>query len=708
MTKKKLIFFTCFLFFRLSFCLSQIDTLNYFNLSIEELMNLNVYSASKKNQNIMEAPAILSIVPKKDMDKMGLSSLIDVLKFVPGIETSMGSDGSYRLAIRGNRKEGNILLLINGQTVNDFYHGKAIFDLPLAFIEKIEIIRGPGSALFGSNAVAGVINIFLVEETGISAIVGLGNAFGLNGTYFVKKEKWKLALSSGYQQADGQNQYIDSDAGNKKGNTWDLTYDSLRQKTSRWHKDAYFNLNLSASGFKFYSNSFYRNFSDWSGSQYIVTKGTDMKSFQNMTGFSYEYKANDFITLVPKIYSSFIQRDDLFQETPEGYFSATSNDTFVDGKKKTEFYQSKTIGAELDLYIKLNEHLNILTGNVFENLSLNNYNVQRNYQIVGDLYKKSFGNYDNISLNQNNKSRFVFAYFLQADYKYKNLNLTLGLRYDDYSDFGSSLNPRIGINYKIAKNLRLKGLYGKAFRAPTFQELYDNSTIGNQYGIKGNDTLRPETIQTSELGLEFKMSKLILKYNVFYIDNQNLIRVYDPHGGGSIGVFQNIGRTKTYGHEFELVADVHKNIQFFANFSQFLIDFRWNEENVSKADVAFLAKQENYYWQLLNMPTIRINSGVTLTFKNISFFTGYNFGNKSENNHRFYLEKGSFVAIPAYHQFSFNLTWKAKDWMSIRLVAYNIGVKYSDPEESTNIDVFGQKGLIQPSSVYQLGINFKL
>ena len=190
MIKKSFLFFIYLLLFDgFSFYAQQADTTNLFNLSIEELMNLSVYSASRKQQNIMEAPAILSIVPKKDCDKYSLFSLIDVLKFVPGIETSLGSDGSYRLAIRGNRKNGNILFLINGQQVNDFYNGKPLFDFPLALIEKIEIIRGPGSALFGSNAVAGVINIFLIEENSISILSGNSNTIGFNGSGILKKEK---------------------------------------------------------------------------------------------------------------------------------------------------------------------------------------------------------------------------------------------------------------------------------------------------------------------------------------------------------------------------------------------------------------------------------------------------------------------------------------------------------------------------------------
>jgi outer membrane receptor for ferrienterochelin and colicins len=686
---------------------SQIDTTNYFNLSIEELMNLNVYSASKKTQNIMEAPATMSVIQRKEMDKMGVNNLIDVLKYVPGIETSMGPEGTYRISLRGNRKEGNILLLINGQQVNDFYNGRAIFDLPIAMIEKIEIIRGPGSALFGSNAVAGVINIFLIEETSLNAFVGTHNTYGVSGSYYKKEEKYKFSVSGGYQQSDGNPVLIETDAGNFIGNTWSLTYDSLRQKTNRWNKDAYTNLNLTLGKFSIYSNTFIRDRSDLAGHLYIVAPGSKLSSIQNMTGLSYEFKANDFITFVPKIYHNYIIKDNLIQETPKNYVSNISGDVFSNGKIKTETYHSQTIGGELDMYIKINEKWNVLTGNIYEEIDLTRYKVARNYQIVGDVYKENLGNYDNINFVQNNKKRYVFAYFLQADYHHKNLDLTLGLRYDDYSDFGSSLNPRMGLNYKITENLRVKGLYGKAFRAPTFQELYDNTTIGNQYGVNGNDSLRPEIIHSFELGLEYQLKKMIIKYNVYYILNNNLIRVYDPHGGGSVGVFQNIGNTKTHGHELEITYNVLNNLQFYTNFSQFLADFRWNKEKISNADYAFYEKQDFYYQQLFNIPRIRINTGLTFTYHNFSIFSGVNFGNKSFNNHRFYLEEGSYVEIPSYYQFNFNVTWLIKDMIQLKLSAFNIGTKYSDPEESTNIDVYGRKGLIQPGPIYQIGLTVK-
>lgn len=686
---------------------SQVDSTQYFNLSIEELMNLEVYSASKKKENIMEAPSIITIVPKKDIEKMGVYSLIDVLKYVPGFETSMGSDGNYRVSIRGNRNDGNILVLINGQPTNNFYNGRSVFDFPLALIEKIEIIRGPGSALFGTNAVAGVIHLFLIEENVIGAFGGLNNTFGIYSGAAIKKKEFTFSISGLYQQSDGSKATIEQDAGDKPGNTWNLTYDSLKSSTSRWNKDGLLNVDFYNKKFKVYSHIMYHSNSDYAGNLYILSPGTVNKQFQNISGVSFSHKINEVISVVPKFYYSYLTNDNLFQERPSGYISNISNDTFVDGRKKRESYLTQTFGAEMDFYIKLNERWNLLSGNVFEEIRLNTYDVSRNYKIVGDEYLGSFGNYDNIKLNQKNKRRFIFAYFIQADYSYDKIDLTIGLRYDDYNDFGSSLNPRMGINYKFNENIRLKGLYGKAFRAPTFKELYDNTNIGNEYGVKGNDTLKPESIQTFELALEGTFKKFVVRYNGFYNYNTNLIRIYDPHGSGSIGVFQNIGVTKTYGHELEINWSVNKHFDFYFNFCQFLMDFRWTKENVNEADYEFYEKLDIYYQQMFNIPRIRINSGLHFHLNKFSLFAGLNYGGASFNNHRFYLEKSDLVEIPPYLQANFNLTYAITSQFTAKLMVQNLGKKYTDPDESTNIDVFGGKGLIQANPEYFLSLIFK-
>jgi outer membrane cobalamin receptor len=707
--KNKHILILCYLFFISFTAISQkkdtINVLKLTELSFDELLNMEVFTASKKSQKISEAPAIISVITRQDIEKMGVTSLIDVFKYVPGIETSMGPDGKYRLSIRGTRKEGNILMLIDGRQMNDFYNGKAIFDLPLDFIDRIEIVRGPGSALYGSNAIAGVINIFTIKTKSISASGGTNNTFSGNINYNITKEKIEMNVSGGYVQSDGANAKIDRD--DAYLNKWSLTYNGLNYKTQRWIKDAYINTNFKAGNFKFNLFGISRKQGSYAGPLYIATPGSNLKTNQLTGALSYDFNIKDIVTITPKIYTNIVNRDFLDQETPDNYQSVTSGNIFTGGKKTHEKYTGITYGGELCINIKVNEYFNISTGNVIETMTLPKYDLERNYKIVGDEYKSTFGNYDSISLTQKNKQRNISATFLQGDYKWKKINITAGIRYDNYSDFGQSINPRLGITYNASKLIRFKGLYGRAFRAPTFQELYDNTTLGNQYGVKGNQNLKPETIQTIELGTEFTYKKIILRYNVFYNMNRNAINIYDSRGSGSIGFYENIGNITTFGHEAEAIVIINKNINFFSNFSQYVSEFEWNTETIRKADVTYFNKQSQCNKQLKNIPNIRSNAGFSIGFYKFTVFAGLNYGSASGNNKRFYLEENHFVKIPAYLQGNFKIIYNMSAHFKIKLAANNLGKKYSDPDESTNIATFGAKGLAQPSETVLLELTYK-
>lgn len=687
---------------------AQQDTLlktsGLLEFSLEELMNINVYTASKRFQKASDAPAIISVVTHEDIKRMGVTSLLDVLKYVPGIEISIGSDGDYRLSIRGTRKEGNILLLINGHHMNDFYDGKNIYNLSAEFIEKIEIVRGPSSALFGNNAVAGVINVFTVKEKKISASIGTNSLLSGNVNYYIEKNKIKWDVSTGYTQGNGPNAMIEEDAA--KLQSWSLTYGPLAYETRRWNKDAYICTNLSFDNLKISLFNINQRHGDWAGIQFMTTPDSKAKTNQIISNVSYDLKVNPGLTITPKFYSSSVNHDHLYYESPVNYVSVISGDRFTNGKQIHEKYIARSYGAEIAISLEINEHFDVLTGNIYEYQFMPSFELNRNYKIVGDIYKEEFGNYDNIFLGQKEKHRKIFAYYIQGNYQWKKLNITGGLRYDDYNDFGQSLNPRFGITYAASKVISFKGLYGKAFRAPTFQELYDNSSLGNVYGVKGNEKLQPENIQTSELGAEYNYKKIVLRYNIFYNFLSNLIRIYDPHGNGSIGSYENIGNITTYGNEAEAILILTPKINFFVNYSQFISEFKWNEKVVRRSDLIYLEKQSSCDKRLKNSPTLRLNAGFNIKLYKFMVFAGLNYGGESENNKRFYLEADRHAKIPSYLQGNFSIAYTLKKFQ-FRIAANNIGKKYSDPDESTNISAFGLKGLIQPTETFLLSVSYK-
>lgn len=673
-------------------------------LSIEELLNIEVVSSTKKMQAVSEAPSIISAIQLQQLKNIGAVTLIDALKFIPSVEVSMGIDGFYRLSIRGTRKEGNILLLIDGQGMNDFYNGRAIFDLPIDFIDRVEIIRGPGSSIYGSNAMVGVINVITIKNNSFSVGGGINSTLKVGANFYKETNKLKLAISAGGQTSKGANAVIDTDK--VKDLTWSLTNADKKFRTNRWNNDGYINLNLDYNNLHFKLFDFARQQGMWAGPLYITTNNSKLFTNQFMTSVSYDYKISDNVIITPKLYSNVNQHDFLSQETPKEYMSL-SGDIFADGKKTRETYLGKTYGLETNILIMANDNLDLSFGTLFEDLHVAKYNLTRNYQIVGDYNKVKFGNYDNIQFDQKDKRRFISGYTFQGNYKLNNFSLTAGIRFDDYSDFGQSFNPRIGITYKPFKFYSVKGLYGRAFRAPTFNELYDNTTLGNQYGVRGNTNLKPETINTIEFSNEFNCKLFIIKYNIFYIQNSNLISIYDPHGGGSIGVYNNIGNQTTYGHEVEIDIKATKNLFVTANYSHYQALFSWNANNVTTADYKFFEKQPKELKALTNAPNLRLNLGITYHIKKLEAFIGANYGNQSYNNNRFYLEQDHYAHIPQYIQASGNIKYNISKNFSANINFSNFGKKYSDPEESTNIDAFGTKGLIQPSETVLLNVTYK-
>jgi len=485
------------------------------DLSLEELMNLTIYSASKKVERLNAAPAIATVLTKNDLVYYAGLTLVDVLKYVPGVEVSMSSEGFYRVSIRGTRKEGNILFLIDGKQQNDFYNGRALFDIPVSMIDHIEIVRGPGSALYGTNAVAGVINVYMIQASSVTAAISAEGAVNLTTNYFVEKNQSNFAFSAAYVQNNTPSSIINRDK--EYDQTWSLTYDSTDYKTQRWNKDLLFNVSTKIKDFHFDAYSIYRVQGAYVGPLYVAAPDSKLISNQVASSSYYNFSVSDNVVIPPKIYFNCNSHNFSNQETPDGYVSSQSGNFFADGKISKEHYDGFTYGTQLDISIRVNEHFDLLVGNVYENMVLKNYSLERNYKIVSDENMVAFGNYDDLKYDQQGKRRNLMATYLQGNYHYKNWNVTGGLRYDNYSDFGQSMNPRIGVNYKAGKYFRIKSLIGKAFRAPTFLELYDNTSIGNEYGVRGNLNLEPETITSYELGAEFNIKPLFIKYNLFYI-----------------------------------------------------------------------------------------------------------------------------------------------------------------------------------------------
>ncbi len=719
--------------------ISNIDTTGkIFNLSLDELMNLKITTASKKEELVSESPSIVSAISREEIEKMAVTSLIDVLKFIPGVEVSMGPNGHYRLAIRGVRKDGNILMLIDGHHINDFYNGRAIYDFPTAFIEQVEVIRGPGSALFGTNAVSGVINIITRSpgNNNMEFLTGNNSSYSSSVNYSKNlSESTLFSFSTGYWNTEGANTEPRSDL-HEMENWVNYSIPVGELSSNRWRKDFFLNTRFKHKNLNFSLFNISRQQGSWVGPLNELATNSHFLNHQMIADLSYKLELTEKLTITPKIYSDYVNHNYLLQERPEGFVGKTGQ-TFTDGMFTHNVYQNQTLGGEVQINFDPTDKINLIGGSVLEYLSLNQFDIERNYSIPQELYygdslglnsvqgHQGFANHDQVQLSQRGQNRSILASFVQGNISGKAYSLTVGGRFDSYSDFGSTINPRLGlvlkpndwIKKKFMEGFYLKVLFGSAFRAPTFKELYDQTSIASS-AIYGNSSLRPERVRSREIAIEYRKKEYQIRFNLFSNNSFDIIEGYDPAGSGSIARFENVGSTSSSGFEIEAALRLYKRFNIKSNYSIFQRKFLWDQNLTTVSIYNFLIENPNNQW-LTNSPLNRLNLSLDYTTNKIQIFTGFNYGSQARANKRSQIEASRITKIPPYLQGNASIRYKFGTQFSLQASINNVGLrvptingdlfsetsgstKYTDPHSDTNIWALGSGGMAQPLSTILL------
>src|ERR1700757_1943534 len=237
------------------------DSLNYYDMTIEQLLSLKAHGvpseleklinslisvASKKPLNVRESPSIVTLVTAEEIKNSGARDLIDVLRLVPGVDFGVDVQGVVGIGMRGNwAHEGKVLILLDGQEMNEILYATTQFGnhFPIDQIKKIEIIRGPGSAIYGGYAEYGVINIITKQGGDINGISASG-IYGVTEKDFMRRN---INVSAGKKIKDfewslsgmyGQGQRSDRDYTDIYGNTYNMAGNS-------YLNPAYANLGMS-------------------------------------------------------------------------------------------------------------------------------------------------------------------------------------------------------------------------------------------------------------------------------------------------------------------------------------------------------------------------------------------------------------------------------------------------------------------------------
>lgn len=519
-----------------SISLAEDKTDSLLDLSWEELTQVKVIIATGSEQPIHKASATVTVINADDIKKTGATNLADILESVPGVHIKYDSFGSRPLIHMRGANSHQTLLMVNGNPMKDLVWAFGAFwkGIPASAIARVEVIRGPGSALYGADAVAGVINVITKTAAGIKQTeMGMRAASFDTQTAFIQSGgEWyghKLGITAEFSTTDGYDPRIDQDASGFAGKAqygWDNQ--DIRFSIAREH-------------FQFLAS--YMSHDDLEtgmtggGNLDPVTSADDerydLDLIYNNQEFSQDWGLEFKLHYQDLNYSS----GDGFREThPDVTYTVGKLNHISSSERQARF---ESIGQ----YSGISDH-SIRIGAGYNWQDLYEVKQQTNYPAT-----------DNFSPEE---SREIYYLFVQDVWSFANdWELTIGARYDHYSDFGGTVNPRLALVWQSSENLTTKFLYGQAFRAPSFQELYFDTSRS-----RSNPNLDPEESETLELAFSYAALKnLQLGLNIYQLEITNNI------SKDSSGRYQNTGRHKIHGVEIELDWQIIDNLTFSGNYA---------------------------------------------------------------------------------------------------------------------------------------------
>jgi len=475
-------------------------------LDLEQLLQVQVATVSAASgfeQKITEAPSSISIVSSEEIKRYGYRTLADILQSLQGFNVSNDRNTAF-LGTRGvslGDFNSRILLLVDGHRVNNnITDGAAIgtdFILDIDLIDRVEVIRGPGSVLYGNNAFFGVINIITRKASLVDGVEASGE-YGSFNTYKARASVGKsftngmaFLLSGTYYQSDGPDQLYFPDfdqrisanfaaanngvAQNMNGNSYESVFGSLSYKDlilegAYIHRE---NVNPTAQNFTTFNDP--RN------------RMVDERGYLDLK-FTHELPWE--LDLTARLYYDWNQ---LKTDEPFG------KDIFH------EVTGGEWFGSEVQLSKRLWEKHTVSVGAEYRD----------------DYNQYDDGVYPGVPIPNKTGNRQSHGVYAQGDFALRSdLRLNAGVRYDKYGDFDSTWSPRVALNYTPFKQSTFKAIFGTAFRDPNFQELSDTRF----------QNIHPEQITSYELVYEQGFGQhLRSSVSGFYNQMDNLILFRDGH-----------------------------------------------------------------------------------------------------------------------------------------------------------------------------------
>lgn len=557
--------------------------------------------ATGTRQLLRKAPSTSTVITAEDIAAMGASTLSEVLETVPGLHVSRNTlQNSYTptYGMRGilTDTSPHVLMMMNGVPRTSVYLGnpdEQRVELPVENVARIEIIRGPGSAIYGADAFAGTINVITKTAGDIN-----GTSTGLRAGSFNTWDTWlQHGSKSGEMEisafiklgtTDGQRRTVRADfqsgldaavgtTASRAPGPVNLGYDSIDGQV-----DVGYNKLRLRAGYTLRDNL---------GTGVGIGGALDPAGRVRSERFTGDLSwtdpafARDFGLTLQAAYMQLANRI----TTPLRVFPAGASFVAQGGSA----FPSGMIGAPdkwerqlrlsaAGVYTGFSDH-RLRLGFGHDETEIYKTAERKNFTLLFGAPTALAGGLTPVSgadLFLAPHRRHVDYLYVQDEWSFaRDWTLTGGLRYDRYSDFGGTTNPRLALVWEARHDLTAKLMYGTAFRAPSFIEQY---ATGNPIAL-GNPALAPEKIQTFEGSFTWQARH----------DLQTTLSLFRHRISDLIGqsgmTYLNTGRQNGSGGEFELVWDATTAVRLIGHYA-----YRKNIDQTTKHDAGFAPHHHLY------------------------------------------------------------------------------------------------------------------
>lgn len=497
------------------------------DLALEDLLRIDVVSASRFAQSTVEAPAAVTVIAEEELRQHGYRNLAEALVTLPGVHSS--NDHGYTfLGVRGFNRPGDygtrILLLTDGARRNDPVFDQALFGneapIEIDWVKRLEFVSGPASAVYGSNALFGTVNAIMlgggdINGARITLDAGTQDSKRLGlvaGQRLEGDRDWFLGFAA--YKSTGADLYIPAfDDGNTDGHARNLdgeNYQKLYAKF-RWG-----NWRL--------SGNFSSREKDIPTAWYETTfgeSGTSTRDRSHLLELRYDGEENRGWQPSFRLFNGNYRFDGDYRYLPD---YANSKD----------YAGAEWFGSELHFaYNGFSTHKLSFGIDTQWNTRLE----QRYYEVDPD----------NVILQTNNPSRVV-SLFVQDEWRFHpEWLVNLGLRHDKHSDFAAVTSPRLALIWQPVQRLSLKAIVGSAYRFPNvYERYYDDGGVSQT----ANPDLQPEQITSSELAAAYRFGKNG-RLGISLYNNRMHDLIGQTTDASSVSSFNNLNRVDAHGVEID-------------------------------------------------------------------------------------------------------------------------------------------------------------